>query len=61
MNKLFGYLKDVRTEMAKVSWPTREEVVGGTTLVVVLSLAMAVVVKLFDLVLSKLLGLLLNT
>ncbi|MFP4416142.1 MAG: preprotein translocase subunit SecE [Chitinivibrionales bacterium] len=54
------YLKGVRYEMAKVSWPTRGEVVGATTLVVVLSIAVSIVVKVFDIGLSQLLGLFLN-
>jgi preprotein translocase subunit SecE len=60
MNKLIQYLKDVRSEMAKVSWPTRDEVVGATTLVVIVSIAVAIVIKVFDLALSQVLGFLLN-
>ncbi len=60
MQKFIQYLKDVRGEMAKVSWPSRNEVVAGTTLVVVLSVVISVVVKVFDLALTKLLSLILN-
>jgi preprotein translocase subunit SecE len=60
MQKFLQYLKDVRQEMSKVSWPNREEIVGGTALVIILSVAISVVVKVFDLALSKALGLFLN-
>jgi preprotein translocase SecE subunit len=38
--------------MAKVSWPSREELTGSTVLVIVLSVAIAVVVMVFDRVLA---------
>jgi preprotein translocase subunit SecE len=60
MDKFVQYLKDVRAEMAKVSWPSRSEVVGATTLVAVLSIVVALVIKVFDMVLSRVLGFLLN-
>ncbi len=60
MQKLIQYLKDVRHELSKVSWPSRSEVTGATTLVVVLSLAVAACIKVFDMALSQGLGFLLN-
>ncbi len=60
MKKFIQYLKEVRREMGKVTWPTREEVVGGTTLVITMSLVMAFVIKLFDFSLSKMLQMLFN-
>jgi preprotein translocase subunit SecE len=49
MNKLILYLKDVRSEMMKVTWPTRSELMGATVIVIILSLIMAVFVKICDL------------
>ena len=60
MQKLVQYLKDVRAEMAKVSWPARREIADATTLVVVLSIAVSVVIKGFDWVLAQILGIVLN-
>jgi preprotein translocase subunit SecE len=60
MQKFIQYLKDVRSEMAKVSWPTRDEVVGATTLVVILSIIVSIVIKVFDMALSRVLGFFLN-
>jgi preprotein translocase subunit SecE len=57
---LLQYLKGVQSEMAKVSWPSRNDITGATTLVIVFSIAMAIVVKIFDMVLARLLGFLLN-
>ena len=51
-DKLTGFLSEVRGEFARVIWPTREELVNSTTVVIVFSIAFAIFVGLFDLVLS---------
>jgi preprotein translocase subunit SecE len=51
-DKLTGFLGEVRGEFARVIWPTREELVNSTTVVIVFSIAFAIFVGLFDLVLS---------
>ena len=48
MQKILQYLKDVQGEMMKVTWPTWNELVGATVLVIVFSILMAVFVKLCD-------------
>jgi preprotein translocase subunit SecE len=60
MQKFIQYLKDVRAEMIKVSWPTRNELVGATLLVIVLSLMMAVYVYACDQVINRIVGMLLK-
>jgi preprotein translocase subunit SecE len=60
MKKFLQYLKDVRLEMSKVSWPSRNEVVGATTLVIGLSVAVAIVVRSFDFILKKIFEFVLN-
>lgn len=60
LRQLLQYIKDVRVEMAKVTWPTRQEVLAGTMLVSVLSVVVSIFVKLFDMALSKILGLVLK-
>ena len=42
------FLVNVRAEMGKVSWPTREELTKATRMVVVLSLIIGVVLGLLD-------------
>ncbi|KKS88837.1 MAG: Preprotein translocase, SecE subunit [Parcubacteria group bacterium GW2011_GWC1_43_11b] len=43
------YLKDTRGEMKHVSWPTRDQVLNYTLLVLVLSLGVGVLLGAFDL------------
>ena len=44
MQKLMQYLRDVRSEMIKVSWPSWNELSSATILVIVLSLIMSLFV-----------------
>lgn len=50
--KVSAFLGEVRTEFTRVLWPTRSELVNSTTIVIVFSLAFALFIGLFDLVLS---------
>lgn len=56
MNKLASYLKEVRLELNKVNWPTREETTRYTVLVVVMSLAVAMFLGGLDYVFSWILN-----
>ncbi|MBN1307935.1 MAG: preprotein translocase subunit SecE [Chitinispirillaceae bacterium] len=60
MNKFIQYLKDVRSEMAKVTWPHKNEVTGATILVVVLSILFSIFVFACDKTLLFIVGLFLN-
>ena len=59
MQKFIQYLKDVRAEMAKVSWPTRTSY-RATTLVVALSIAVSLFVYACDQILVHVVGFSLN-
>ncbi|MDR3011784.1 MAG: preprotein translocase subunit SecE [Chitinispirillales bacterium] len=61
MKKIVQYLKDVRTEVAKVNWPTKDDVKGATILVIVLSCVFAVYVFACDQALQAAVGLFLST
>lgn len=41
MKKIAGFLKDVRQEMKRVSWPSKSDVKEGTTVVITLSALVA--------------------
>jgi len=57
--KAIGYLKDVRQEMSKVTWPTRAELWESTVIVLVLSGILAVFVFGADISLSRLIKIIL--
>jgi preprotein translocase subunit SecE len=51
--KAFGFLAEVKPEVMKVTWPSRAEALGGTAVVVVVVLLMAVFLGVVDAILSK--------
>jgi preprotein translocase subunit SecE len=53
MRKLIQFLKEVRLELKKVSWPSRKELVGSTTLVIVVSIIAGMSLGIFDMVFSR--------
>jgi len=55
-----GFVKEVKAEFTKVNWPSREELFGSTSVVIVLSLLVAFFIGTIDLILSNLLTLLLR-
>jgi preprotein translocase subunit SecE len=57
--KVIAYLKDVRQEMSKVTWPTRGELWESTIIVLVLSGILALFIFTTDLGLSRLLKIIL--
>ncbi|MDE2040774.1 MAG: preprotein translocase subunit SecE [Patescibacteria group bacterium] len=58
MASVSDYIKETRTELTHVNWPSREQTVRFTTLVILVSLATAALLGLSDFVFSKLLTLL---
>jgi preprotein translocase subunit SecE len=50
------FLNDVRTELKKVSFPTRAETIGSTTVVIVFCVLMSVYLSVIDSFLSWLVG-----
>jgi len=56
-NKLVQYVKDSKTELKKVIWPTRKQATNDTLLVIGFSLGVAAFLGLVDFVLTKLLEL----
>lgn len=53
-------LEEVRNEMAKVTWPTRDELTTSTSVVLTVSLALAVFIYFADMVLSFVMNQILN-
>jgi len=50
--KLTGFILEVRGEFGRVIWPSRDELVSSTSVVVVFSVAFAIFIGMFDLVVS---------
>ena len=59
-NKVTMFFKDVRLEMAKVSWPTKDELTGSTIVVLVSLAALSLFIGLCDVVLSKIVNVIMS-
>jgi preprotein translocase subunit SecE len=60
LRKTREFFHDVVVEFKKVSWPSRREVMGSTTVVIVMVLVLAVFLAAVDNALSWLVGLILR-
>lgn len=49
-----GFIKNVRSEMKKVVWPTKKQILNNTGLVILLVVAVAAIVLSFDMIISVL-------
>jgi preprotein translocase subunit SecE len=58
MSRITTYVKETRAEMKHVNWPTRQQTIRFTLLVIVVSLATAALLGISDFVFSRLLTLL---
>ncbi len=52
------FIEDVRTEMKKVVWPEREELINSTIVVIVISALFTIFIFLTDTIVSKLINIL---
>lgn len=58
--KIKKFLKEVRVELTKVTWPTMAELRATTTVVIIAALIMTIFIGLVDLGLTQLIGRLLR-
>ena len=58
MNRFITYVKDTRAEMNHVNWPTRQETINYSAMVIMVSIATAILLGISDFVFSRLLTLL---
>lgn len=51
--KIRNFLKDVRVELNKVAWPTKDELFGSTVVVIVGVVIMAIFIGICDFIFAK--------
>ena len=52
IEKLFQFIKDTQTELKKVNWTSREELMGSTSIVIVTCVLTAIFIGIIDVMLS---------
>jgi preprotein translocase subunit SecE len=48
LNKIQKYLKETMAELRKMTWPSKEELIGSTVVTVVVSLIVAIFIGIVD-------------
>lgn len=61
LTRVRDYVASVRTEIGRVSWPSRKEVVSLTVLIILLAMVLGVYLGLADLIIAQILRLLLRS
>jgi preprotein translocase subunit SecE len=56
LDKIKVFFKEVSVELKKVSWPTRQQTVSATVVVIILTIIVSVFLGIIDLVLGRLVG-----
>ncbi len=59
-NPIIKYLKETRAELKKVTWPTREEAINLTLIVVAVTVAMALFLGSLDWLFSRIIGMIIG-
>lgn len=59
-NKVALFFKDIKLEMTKVAWPTRDELIGSTVVVLVSLAILSAFIGVCDIVLSKLVNIIMS-
>jgi len=60
IQKTINFLKEVRGELGKVAWSTREEVLGSTFVVITITAILGLFIFAVDIILTRLLNLILR-
>ena len=59
-NKFVGFFNDVKLEMGKVSWSTRDELIGSTIVVIVSLAVLSIFIGICDVVLSSVVNIIMS-
>lgn len=60
IQKIKTFLSEVRTELTKVAWSTRQELISSTMVVITVTAVLAMYIGIIDITLSKILSTLLK-
>ena len=59
-NKIANFFKEIKLEMMKVSWPTKDELIGSTVIVLASLAILSAFIGACDLVLSKIVNIIMS-
>ncbi len=53
LGRVIRYLREVRTELSRVDWPSRKELIGSTLIVVIVLILLALYLGFWDLLFTE--------
>ncbi|MFH1700173.1 MAG: preprotein translocase subunit SecE [Candidatus Zixiibacteriota bacterium] len=53
MQKILKFFKETKIEMTKVTWPSRQEIIGSTIVTVVVAVIVSIFIGIVDFALDK--------
>ena len=59
-NKFTNFFKDIKLEMMKVSWPTKDELIGSTIVVLASLAVLSLFIGACDIILSKIVNMIMT-
>lgn len=59
-SKITNFITETKVEMQKVSWSTKDELIGSTIVVIVSTLLLSIFIGIVDVVLSKFVSIILR-
>jgi len=59
-NRLVRYIRETRSELRKVVWPTREEWINLTAIVTAVTVVMSALLGLIDFIFTQIIGLIIR-
>ncbi len=60
IRKFINFVRESKAELQRVTWPTKEAIIGGTAAVILLSLILVIYMWIIDLSLSRLFSMLIS-
>jgi len=60
-NKFTNFFKEIKIEMSKVAWPSKSELIGSTSVVIVSLAILSIFIGVCDVILSKIVNLIMTT
>ncbi len=58
--KVVSFFRDVRGEFQRISWPSRVEIIGLTTLVIIIVILLSIYVGIWDFIFQRIIAFLLQ-
>jgi preprotein translocase subunit SecE len=60
MNKIIGFLHEVKIELSKIVWPKRDDLIGASIIVCLIAIVFAIILGFMDFSFSRIIKILIS-